>query len=73
MMNTFKVTDEFLDEMTHAMGGAYTVDTDGTHTLVGADYSNYDVIRKYFGESGTYIDVIHALIAEIRSDETDNL
>jgi hypothetical protein len=60
-----KVTNEFLDEMSEAMLGSYKVEPDGTHVLVGADFSNYDVIHKYFGENASYTDVIKALISEI--------
>lgn len=35
----FPVDDVTLAALEHAMGGAFTVDEDGTHHLVGADYS----------------------------------
>jgi hypothetical protein len=36
---SFPVDDVMLDAVEHALGGAYTVDPDGTHRLVGAAYS----------------------------------
>lgn len=36
---TFPIDDLTLDQIEHAMGGSYTVDQDGTHHLVGADFS----------------------------------
>lgn len=38
-MKSFPVDDLTLDALEHALGGAYDVDEDGTHHLVGADYS----------------------------------
>lgn len=35
----FPVDDFTLDQIEHALDGAYTVDPDGTQTLVGADFS----------------------------------
>lgn len=35
----FPVDDFTLDQIEHALGGAYSVTEDGTHTLVGADFS----------------------------------
>jgi hypothetical protein len=38
-LRPFPVDDLTLDALEHAMGGAYTVDGDGTHHLVGADFT----------------------------------
>lgn len=35
----FPVDDFTLDQVEHALGGAFTVDDDGTHRLGGADFS----------------------------------
>ena len=36
---SFPVDDITLDAIEHALGGSYTVDEDGTHHLVGSDYT----------------------------------
>lgn len=35
----FPVDNDMLDRIEHALGGSYEVDEDGTHRLIGADYT----------------------------------
>lgn len=48
----FPVDDATLLAVEHAMGGAYTVDDDGTHHLVGADYNLAQLLDFMAGTTG---------------------
>jgi hypothetical protein len=45
----FPVDEIALNAIKHALGGAYTVDPDGTYHLVGADFSFQDILNFYSG------------------------
>lgn len=48
----FPVDDATLLAVEHALGGAYEVDDDGTHTLVGADYTLSQLLDFMAGTMG---------------------
>jgi hypothetical protein len=79
IMMSFPVDDHVLTLLEDAMRGGFEVDPDGTHRLVGAEftvnklldfYSGYNpenvVNEVYLGTLYTKDDVIRALIAEVR-------
>jgi hypothetical protein len=66
---SFPVDDATLLALEHALGGAYTVDPDGTHHLVGADYSMTELLDFLAGCTGR--DPNEELIREGREDSND--
>jgi hypothetical protein len=65
-LRPFPVDDLTLDALEHAMGGAFTVDEDGTHHLVGADFSVNQLLDWLAG-----IDRDNDAILELLSDPED--
>lgn len=43
-LSDFPVDDITLDAILHSLNGAFTVDEEGNHTLVGADYTLSDLL-----------------------------
>ena len=75
----FPIDDEVLNLLEDSMKAVYEVDADGTHHVVGADftvnqlldfYSGYDpdavVNEEYYGPLYHIHDVVKALIEEVR-------
>lgn len=48
----FPVDDVTLAAVEHGMKGSYEVDEDGTHTLIGADYSLWQLLDFMAGATG---------------------
>lgn len=61
---TFPLDDFVLNALEHAMEGAYIVDDNDMHQLVGASFSTQQLLDFLGGYHHT--DVIRALIAEVR-------
>lgn len=48
-LGNFPVDDSALDHILHSLNGSYAVDDDGTHHLVGADFSFSQLLDFYSG------------------------
>lgn len=45
----FPIDESALSNIEHALGGAYEVDEEGNHTLVGADFTLHQLLDFYSG------------------------
>lgn len=63
-LSTFPIDDVTLSAIEHAMGGSFTVDSDGTHRLVGADYSMSDLFNFLSGYDPDAVVMISEEVAE---------
>lgn len=60
----FPVTDDVLDQVEHALAAVYEVDDEGTHTVVGADFTLSKLLDFYSGvdeSDGQVIGDVHGI------------
>lgn len=61
-MDSFPVHDQALKMLKEALNTAYEVDKDGNHTLVGGDFSLYQLLEFYSGVDTTKFEDEHGIL-----------